>query len=80
MPNLSPKKQDPILIALGGAIRRLRVEKGLSQERLALLANADRSHFGRLERGDNEIAFLLLVRIASALGVTVERLMHEAQL
>lgn len=80
MPNLSPNRHDPALVALGEAIRRLRTEKGLSQEKLALLAGADRSHFGRIERGDNEIAFLLLVRIADALGVKLEQLMKEAGL
>lgn len=80
MPNLSPKRHDPTLVALGDAIRHARQRKGLSQEQLALLAGADRSHLGRLERGDNEIAVLLLVRIAKALSVTVEELMHEAGL
>ncbi|MDQ1817466.1 helix-turn-helix transcriptional regulator [Massilia sp. CCM 9210] len=80
MPNLSPNRHDPTLIALGDAIRRIRQKKGLSQEQLALLAGADRSHLGRLERGDNEIAVLLLVRIAKALNISVAELMQEAAL
>jgi transcriptional regulator with XRE-family HTH domain len=80
MPNLSPQRHDPALIALGEAIRRVRTAKGISQEQLALLAGADRSHLGRIERADNEIAFLLLVRIAKALDVTVEQLMSDAGL
>ncbi len=50
----------------------------MSQEQLALLAGADRSHLGRIERADNEIAFLLIVKIAKALDVTVEQLMGAA--
>lgn len=80
MPNLSPQRHDPALIALGDAIRRVRTSKGISQEQLALLAGADRSHLGRIERADNEVAFLLLVRIAKALDVTVEQLMGDAGL
>lgn len=80
MPNLSPQRHDTTLIALGDAIRRVRVSKGMSQEQLALVANADRSHIGRIERADNEIAFLLLVRIARALDMTVEQLTREAGL
>ncbi|TFW17551.1 helix-turn-helix domain-containing protein [Duganella callida] len=80
MPNLSPSRHDPRLVALGSAIRSLRKQRKLSQEQLAELAGADRSHLGRLERGDNEIAFLLLCRLADALGVTVAQLTNEAGL
>ncbi|RFP11414.1 MULTISPECIES: helix-turn-helix domain-containing protein [unclassified Duganella] len=80
MPNLSPQRHAPALIALGGAIRRLRQERKMSQEQLALAATADRSHLGRIERGENEIAVLLLVRLAKALGVSVADVMAEAGL
>lgn len=80
MPNLSPQRHNPALNALGGAIRRLRIERKMSQEQLALAAVADRSHLGRIERGENEIAVLLLVRIARALGVSVADLMTDAGL
>lgn len=80
MPNLSPNKHDPALLALGEAIRKARQAKGLSQEQLALLAEADRSHLGRIERAENEIAVLLLNRIATALGVTASQLMNDAGL
>ncbi|MBQ5939858.1 helix-turn-helix domain-containing protein [Massilia sp. AB1] len=80
MPNLSPSKHDPALIALGEAIRKARQAKGLSQEQLALLAGADRSHLGRIERAENEIAVLLLKRIASALGMTASQLLGDANL
>lgn len=80
MPNLSPFKHDPALLALGEAIRKARQAKGLSQEQLALLAGVDRSHLGRIERAENEVALLLLKRIANALDLTAAGLMHEAGL
>lgn len=80
MPNLSPNKHDPVLLALGEAIRKARQAKGLSQEQLALLAEADRSHLGRIERAENEIAVLLLKRIANALDVTTSQLLSDAGL
>jgi transcriptional regulator with XRE-family HTH domain len=80
MPNLSPSKHDPSLIALGEAIRRARLERGLSQEQLALLADADRSHLGRIERAENEIALLLLRRVAKAMGMTASQLLASAEL
>ena len=58
----------------------MRTAKGISQEKLALLAEVDRSYVGRVERGDNNVALLTLTRLAEALGITVARLMHRAGL
>ncbi len=80
MPNLSRNRQDPLLIALGEAIRRTRLSKDISQEKLALLAEVDRSYVGRVERGDNNVAVLTLARLARALDISIEQLMHEADL
>lgn len=80
MPNLSTHRQNPTLLSLGDTIRRLRRERGISQEALALLAEVDRSYVGRVERGDNNVAFLTLVKLAAALQITVTKLMKEAQL
>lgn len=55
--------------ALGAAIRELRAEAGLSQERLALEADLDRSYTGAVERGERNVAFENLLRIAAAVGV-----------
>ena len=80
MPNLSSQRQDPTLVALGQAIRRLRKAKKLSQEKLALQADVDRAYIGQVERGDNNVAMLRLKQIADALEVTVASLMEEARL
>ena len=80
VPNLSPHRRDPVLIALGDAIRRIRQTKSISQERLALLAGVDRSYFGRVERGDNNVAMLTLVKIAAGLEISVGDLMLAAGL
>ncbi|EDT05714.1 transcriptional regulator, XRE family [Burkholderia ambifaria IOP40-10] len=80
MPNLSSHRQDPVLVALGHAIRRIRKERDMSQEQLALSAEVDMSYLGRVERGDNNVAVLRLKRIADALGMTMTELMSEAGL
>ncbi|GGI21447.1 helix-turn-helix domain-containing protein [Oxalicibacterium faecigallinarum] len=80
MPNLSKNRQDPVLVALGNAIRCIRLEKEISQENLALLAEVDRSYVGRVERGDNNIAVLTLHRIAGALDLTLTELMAQAEI
>lgn len=80
MPNLSSQRRSPALVALGAAVRRIRKDKAISQEQLALLATVDRSYMGRVERGDNNVATLTLIRIAGALGVSVAELMAQAGL
>lgn len=80
VPNLTSRRQDPALVALGDAIKRIRQTKSISQERLALLAEVDRSYVGRVERGDNNVAVLTLIRLAAALDVSVAMLMEHASL
>jgi ribosome-binding protein aMBF1 (putative translation factor) len=80
VPNLSLQRQHPALIALGEAIRHARIERGVSQEKLALIAEVDRSYVGRVERGDNNVALLTLLKLAQALDVSLMDLMKEANL
>jgi transcriptional regulator with XRE-family HTH domain len=70
----------PALVALGEAIRHYRSEAGLSQEALALEAEIDRSYLGGIERGEHNVAVMNLVKLASALGVTVSKLVQQARL
>lgn len=65
---------------MGAALRRAREAIGLSQERLALVAEVDRSYVGRIERGDNAVAVLTLVKLAAALDMTASDLMAQAGL
>ena len=67
-------------MALGEALRRIRLSKSISQERLALTAEVDRSYVGRVKRGDNNVAVLTLIRLASALDISVATLMKQAGL
>ena len=80
VPNLSQHRQAPALAALGTTIRRLRKKRGISQEKLALMADVDTSYVGRVERGDNNVAILTLLKIAEALEITLVELMTEAEL
>ena len=65
---------------LGDAIRAARKEVGLSQEALADAAGLDRSHMGKIERGERNVSVLNVVRVAQALGVSVTSLMADAGL
>ncbi|WP_293778809.1 helix-turn-helix transcriptional regulator [uncultured Oxalicibacterium sp.] len=68
------------LKALGATIRMLRKEIGLSQEALADLAGLDRSHMGRIERGERNLAVVNLLKIRRALGISGAQLMAVAGL
>jgi transcriptional regulator with XRE-family HTH domain len=50
-------------------LRKLRVERGLSQDALAVDAGLDRSYVGRIERGLENPTVDTLDRFAKALGV-----------
>lgn len=55
------------LRAIGGAIRSVRRELQLSQEELAHLASIDRSHMGKIERGERNVSVVNMIRISAAL-------------
>jgi transcriptional regulator with XRE-family HTH domain len=77
---LTTRRQDPVLVSLGDAIRAIRESKVISQRGLALQAGIDQSYLFRVERGDNNVAVLTLIKIAHALDVTVAELMMIAML
>ena len=60
---------------LAGTIKDLRGRKNLSQERLALMANVDRTLVSKIERGIANPTLEILVKIAFCLGVPVSELL-----
>ena len=52
-------------------LRRLRVERNLSQEALAADAGIDRTYVSRLERGLENPTVALLEQLSDALGATI---------
>ena len=65
---------DPYLDILGQRIRARRKALGMSQEGLAHEAGLDRSYVGRIERGEHNLTFVSLVRIARAMRCDVATL------
>lgn len=70
----------PALVALGQQIRKVRQDRGISQENFAAEAGLGRSYYGGVERGVHNIAALNLMRIAAALHVEVGELFPKTQL
>ena len=64
----------PNLVKLGERIRASRQELSWSQERLAEKTEIDRSYIGGVERGERNVSFTTLCKIADALGTNVSRL------
>ena len=56
-------------------LRKLRLEKGLSQEGLADLAGLHRTYIGSVERGERNISIDNIERLAKALGCQVVELL-----
>ena len=55
-------------LAFGQAVRAARMEQGMAQEELAASAEIERSHMGKIERGEHMPTLALILRIAAALN------------
>lgn len=68
------------LVKLGMSIRVRRKALGLSQEALADAAEVDRAHMGKIERGERNVTFLNILRIAVAIRCKPSELLQDAGL
>lgn len=64
---------------VGENVRRLRLERSLTQEQLAFEAKIDLTYVGGIERGRRNPSLLVLIRLASALSVTPARLLEAPE-
>ena len=62
--------------SFGKNVRKLRLDRGLSQEKLAELADLHRNYVGGVERGERNIAIINIVRLARALKVKPAKLLE----
>lgn len=62
---------------LGAKIKRLRQQRGLGQERLAIEAHVDQSGLSKFERGkERKMGTVPLMRIAAVLGLSLDELLN----
>lgn len=64
-----------VFVRFGQKLRKVRKEKGVSQEKLADLAGLHRTYVSSVERGERNISLLNIEKLADALGVTLAKLM-----
>lgn len=66
------KQNSDILIKFGDRVRELRIQKKLSQEQLAHLADVHRTYIGMIERAEKNITLINIEKIAKALDIELK--------
>ncbi len=61
-------------VLFGRQVRRLRIERRLSQEKLAELCAVHRNYIGRVERAETNIKFDSIIKLSAGLKVRPDRL------
>lgn len=59
------------------SLRSVRIERGLSQEKLADLAGLHRTYVGSVERGERNISIDNMERLAHALGARLSTMLED---
>jgi transcriptional regulator with XRE-family HTH domain len=63
-----------IKVKFGENVKKLRLEKGLSQEAFAHLANLDRTYIPSIEKGERNVSIVVIEKIAKALNIEITKL------
>jgi XRE family transcriptional regulator, regulator of sulfur utilization len=66
--------------AFGAVVRAARTRDGIAQEALANLAGVERSHLGKIERGEHMPTLALILKIAHALGRCAGELVLDTEI
>lgn len=70
---------DPLLLGLGEAIREIRDELNVSQERLGLDSTVHRNYIGGIERAERRPTLATVAQLATTLGVRPSELIARAE-
>ncbi|MGD0797759.1 MAG: helix-turn-helix transcriptional regulator [Acidobacteriaceae bacterium] len=65
--------------ALGQRIRELRTERGYSQEAFADKCGVHRTFMGTIERGESNLSFQNIAKVATTLGVPLSTLFLDLE-
>ena len=67
----------PALVRLGRRVRSLRTDRGLTQAKLAEVAELDEKHLQVIERGETNVTVSTLLALAKALEVSLSEMFEE---
>ena len=71
---------DPaVALAFGSALRAARMQNGLAQEDLAHTAGVERSHVGKIERGEHMPTMAIALKLAHALDMNLAELVQRME-
>ena len=73
------KEQKDILIFFGQNVKKYRIEKGLSQEKLAEMADLHRTYIGMIERAEKNSTLVNIYKIARALNMEISMLFQDKE-
>ncbi|MBQ7145173.1 MAG: helix-turn-helix transcriptional regulator [Lachnospiraceae bacterium] len=76
----SRKEKKELSLIIGTRIRLARKKAGLSQEKLAELADVHPTYIGQLERGEKNATLESIHKISSALSIPLEKLFEKIDL
>jgi transcriptional regulator with XRE-family HTH domain len=71
--------EEEVVKRFGETVRRLRSEKGFSQESFAQRCGLHRTYMGIIERGQKAVTIVTANKIARALGMTLADLFGELE-
>jgi len=63
------KDEDAVLKRFGDVIRKLRKQRGYTQEEFADLIETERAYYGSIERGSHNLTLKKIAKIVSALEI-----------
>ena len=68
---------DELKYRLGQRIRSYRIWEGMSQEKLAMLANCHPTYVGQLERGEKNATIISVFKLSQALKIPLSLLFEK---
>lgn len=74
---LQLRNMDGISVKFGQRVKELRLLKGYSQEKLAEIADLDRTYIPGIEAGKRNVSLLVVEKISKAFGITISELLKD---
>ncbi len=72
-------EEETLAARFGALIRRLRLERAYSQEKLAEAAKLERAYVGMIERGEVNVSLKTAFKLARSLDLTLSHLFLELE-